>query len=184
MNETLRKHLANLWSTDREAQNQAFFAFLEATEQPVDWAYEIWDDVVANLSHKDNHNRAIAAQLLANLAKSDPQQRILEAFDVLYQVTYDKRTVTARHSLQALWKVALGGEAQKALLLDTLQRRFHSAPDGDKHPKLVRHDIVQSLRDLYDVAPDPAIHELANELINTEEDLKYRKKYAGVWKDV
>lgn len=185
MNELPQHHLANLWSTDRPLQNEAFFALLAATEQPVAWAYDIWDDLVANLSHKDNHNRAIASQILANLAAhSDPQNRILDDFDALYQVTRDERTVTARHSLQAIWKVALGGQPQKERLLATLQRRFQDAPTTDKHPTLVRQDIVQALRDLYEAAPDPALHESARQLIDTEEDLKYRKKYAGVWKDV
>ena len=41
------------------------------TSQPVDWADDVWEEVVANLTHKDNHNRAIAAQVLCNLARSD-----------------------------------------------------------------------------------------------------------------
>ena len=65
----------------KEAQNKAFFYLLEVTDQPVDWAYEVWEELVANLRHKDNHVRAIAAQLLCNLAKSDPEQRMLRDFD-------------------------------------------------------------------------------------------------------
>ena len=83
MNKTTRTNLDNLWSDDRELQNKAFITILKATDKPVDWAYDAWDEVVANLSHKDNHNRAIAAQVLCNLAKSDPQGRILKDFDAL-----------------------------------------------------------------------------------------------------
>ena len=72
MNKTTQTNLQNLWSADRELQNKAFSLVLDATDKPVDWAYEVWDDVVKNLTHKDNHNRAIAAQVLCNLAKSDP----------------------------------------------------------------------------------------------------------------
>ena len=64
-------NFADLWSADREKQNQAFQQVIEITSQPVDWAYDVWDEVVANLTHKDNHNRAIAAQVLCNLARSD-----------------------------------------------------------------------------------------------------------------
>ena len=41
---------------------------LEATDKPVAWAYEAWDELIKNLSAKDNHNRAIAAQVLEVVA--------------------------------------------------------------------------------------------------------------------
>jgi hypothetical protein len=47
---------------------------------------------------------------------------------------------------------------------------------------LIRFDIIQSLRNLYDVAPDEIIREKALAWIETEDDVKYRKKYARVWK--
>jgi len=40
LNETLRTNLDNLWSADRQLQNEAFFPVLELTETPVNWAYE------------------------------------------------------------------------------------------------------------------------------------------------
>jgi hypothetical protein len=68
MNKTTRTYLDHLWSEDRELQNKAFFYILKATDKPVDWAYDVWDEMLDNLSHKDNHNRAIAAQVHCNLA--------------------------------------------------------------------------------------------------------------------
>ncbi len=120
MNREIRTKFDQLWSRDRNAQHQAFLYLLSATEQPVDWAYEVWDECLANLKHADNHNRAIAAQLLCNLAKSDPQQRMLKDFPTLLALTRDKRFVTARHALQALWKVAAAGEKQGQLFLEGL----------------------------------------------------------------
>jgi len=87
MNKTTRTHLNNLWSEDRQLQNNAFLTILKLTDKPVDWAYEAWDELLANLTHRDNHNRAIAAQVLCNLAKSDPKERILKDFDHLLIVT-------------------------------------------------------------------------------------------------
>ena len=77
MEETTRTNLDNLHSEDKEVQNSAFFAVLEATNKPVDWAYNVWNEMIADLSHKDNHRRAIAAQVLCDLAKSDPENRML-----------------------------------------------------------------------------------------------------------
>src|SRR4030065_6261 len=102
MDKVTRTNLDNLWSEDREMQNKAFFQILEATDKPVDWAYDVWDEMIANLSHKDNHNRAIAAQILCNLAKSDPRNRMLRDLDALLAVTRDERFVTAQHCLQSM----------------------------------------------------------------------------------
>jgi len=141
----------------------------------------VWAEIVENLSHKDNHNRAIAAQVLCNLAKSDPKNRIQKDFDALLAVTKDERFVTARHCLQALWKVGAAGKKQQKILVEGLERRFKECV-AEKNSTLIRYDISQSLRNLYDTVKDEKIKEKALQLIETEEDLKYRKKYATLWK--
>lgn len=181
MDESLRAQLANLWSADRDLQSKAFLAITAATDTPVDWAYDVWDDAVANLSHKDNHNRAIAAQVLCNLAKSDPLHRMLEDFSALLAVTRDDRFVTARHCLQALWKVGAAGPRQQALLLAGLESRFREC-SAEKNCTLIRYDILQGFRHLYDTNHDERVRAKALELIETEPDPKYKKKYAGLWK--
>jgi hypothetical protein len=182
LNRTIQANLDNLWSEDRLLQNKAFTYVLELTERPVDWGYEVWDELVENLSHPDNHNRAIAAQVLSSLAKSDPQTRMLKDFDALLAVTRDERFVTARHCLQALWKVGAAGSKQQKLLVDGLERRFDECI-SEKNCTLIRYDIIQSLRNLYDAVQDEGVRTKALEWIGREEDLKYRKKYAGVWRN-
>jgi len=181
MDEITRTNLDNLRSDDRELQNKAFFYVLEATDKPVDWAYDVWDEMVATLSHKDNHRRAIAAQVLCNLARSDPENRMLKDFDTLLAVTRDKRFVTARHCLQAIWKVGAAGKKQQQKLVDGLAGRFQECIT-EKNCTLIRYDIIQGLRNLYGEVKDEKIREKALALIETEEDTKYRKKYATVWK--
>ena len=183
MDKTTRTNVDNLWSGDRDLQNKAFFYILEATDKPVDWAYDVWDEMVGNLSHKDNHNRAIAAQVLCNLAKSDPKNRMLKDLDALLAVTKDERFVTARHCLQALWKIGIAGKKQQKILVEGLERRFKECIT-EKNCTLIRYDIIQSLRNVYQAAAvkDEKIKEKALELIETEEDLKYRKKYASLWR--
>jgi hypothetical protein len=104
---------------------------MDATDDPVVWAYEVWACVVSDLRHKDNHVRAIAGQLLCNLAKSDPELRICGT---------------------------------------------------EKNWSLIRFDVVQSMRDVYDVTGAESSRTTAQELIDSEADVKYRKKYAGLWK--
>ncbi len=58
MNPIIRAHLDNLQSGNRELQGKGFVYLLEATNQPVDWAYEVWDEIVDTLSHPGNRQRA------------------------------------------------------------------------------------------------------------------------------
>lgn len=173
--------LQNIHATDKELQNAAFHALLDMTDQPVAWAYEVWGDMLAALKHKDNHERAIAAQLLCNLAKSDPDRRMLKDIDALFVVTKDERFVTARHCLQALWKIGIVGKEQQQKLVGGLAKRFEECA-AEKNTTLIRYDICQSLRNVYDVTSDESIRATALALIETEPDAKYRKKYATLWK--
>lgn len=182
MDEITRTHLNNLRSKDRTQQNDAFSYLMTATEKPIDWAYDAWDDLVAGLSDKDNRVRAISSQVLCNLAQSDPEKRMLQDFAVLLAVTKDERFVTARHCLQALWKVGLAGEEQWQLLVAGLESRYHEC-STEKNGTLIRYDIIQDLRNLHDAVADEAIKEKALALIELEEDNKYRQKYAKVWQD-
>ena len=181
MDKTIRSHINNIRSSDGNAQNNAYNYILEKTDQPVDWAYEVWDDLLEGLHHKDNHTRAISAQVLSNLAKSDPKNRILKDFDKLLEVTKDERFVTARHCLQSLWKVGIAGKKQQKVYMNGLERRFKECID-EKNCTLIRYDILQSMRKVYDSVQDERIREKALELIESEEDVKYRKKYATVWR--
>ncbi|MEZ4671197.1 MAG: hypothetical protein R3E39_25100 [Anaerolineae bacterium] len=176
-----RTHIENIFSADRDLQNAAYSALLEATEQPVEWAYDVWDRLVAALRHKDNHVRAIATQLLSNLAKSDPNKRILKDFAAVLAVTKDERFVTARHTLQALWKIGLVGEQQQARVVEGLTTRFNECI-AEKNCTLIRYDIIVDFRNLYDALKDESLREQALALIETETDLKYKKKYASVWR--
>lgn len=181
MESRIPANFRDLWSSNRELQNQAYGDVLEATNTPVDWAYVVWDEVLANLSHKDNHNRSIAAQLLSNLAKSDPEDRLLTDFGALFAVTKDERFVTARHCLQSLWKIGAAGPKHQALLVDALENHFRECI-AEKNGTLIRYDIIEVMRKLYDQVRDESLKAKALAWIETEEDLKYRKKYAGLWK--
>ena len=180
MDSKTQKHLDNLRSKDRDAQNQAFSYILRETEKPVDWAYEVWDQLVEGLRHKDNHVRAISAQILANLAKSDPKTRMKKDFPALMAGTKDEKFVTARHTLQSIWKVGREKKMQK-IVVDGLAERFRNC-SAEKNCTLIRYDIIQDLQNLYVEVKDEKIKEKALELIETEEDAKYKKKYASVWK--
>jgi hypothetical protein len=181
MDSSTRTTLNSIRSTDKQEQNDAYYAVMALTDQQVDWAYEVWDDMVVDLTHADNHRRAIAAQVLCGLAKSDPEGRMLRDFDKLLNVTKDERFVTARHCLQALWKVGTAGMPQREMYLKGLTHRFEECA-AEKNCTLIRSDIVQSLKNVYEATHDEAVKTTALALIEIEDDLKYRKKYTTVWK--
>ncbi|WP_309120666.1 hypothetical protein [Paenibacillus sp.] len=173
--------IERLFSLDRDVASEAFHELIRLSEEPVEWAYDAWDRLAHDLTHKDNRRRSHASQLLSNLAKSDPEGRITTVFPELLEVTKDERFVTARHCLLSLWKIALVGPERKRMVVEGLAGRFRECA-GEKNGTLIRHDIVESLGKLYDADPDEAVKSLALELIELEADPKYRKKYASVWK--
>jgi|SRR5690625_880086 len=164
-----------------EEKYNAYLKILEETENEVDWAYEVWDHLLDNLTHEDNHQRSRAAQYLSYLAISDPEERMLNDFPKIWTVTYDEKFVTARHTLQAVWRVGLAGEEQKDLGMKYMTDRFKNGTD-EKNYTLIRSDIIQNMRNLYDEIEDETIKETALQLIDTVEEDKYKKKYAKIWK--
>ena len=94
-----------LESEDKTFQMEAFSQLLAKTDELVDWAYEVWDDLVGWLTDSNNHRRSRGAQLLSGLAKSDSDGKIVRDFPAIWQVTKDEKFVTLRHSLQAVWKI-------------------------------------------------------------------------------
>lgn len=181
MDKDIRTHLENIRSTDGQIQNDAYYFLMEVTETPVDWAYEAWDELVAGLTHKDNHVRAISSQVLANLGKSDPKGRMFKDFDKLLDVTKDEKFVTARHCMQNIWKVGLGGKKTEQLVVKGLEKRYRECV-SEKNGRLIRYDSLVSMRNLYNATMSSEIKDKALELIEVETDAMYKKKYAAVWK--
>ena len=177
------KAIAAISATDKEAQGTAFQFLMRETEQPVSWGYAIWDDLIAALDHKDNRTRAIAGQLLCNLAKSDSDARLERDLGRIFAVTFDERFVTARHVLLALWKAGVHNLKVRTDLVRKLAERFEVCVN-EKNWTLVRYDILCTLRTLYDRTGDVEVSNAALALIPLEPDPKYRKKYASAWRGV
>jgi hypothetical protein len=74
-----------------------------------------------------------------------------------------------------------GGQATEGNVINGLDERFRNCIE-EKNCTLIRFDIIQGLRKLYDKENDETVKQKALDLIETEEDLKYRKKYAAVWR--
>jgi hypothetical protein len=183
MDKVIQTYFEQLNSKDRDVQYEAYQGILSATQEKVAWAYDVWDQLVTGLSSKDNHQRSRSAQFLSSLAISDPDNRMLNDFPAVWEVTKDPKFVTARHSLQSIWKIGLAGSQQKKLVVDHLIERFQTC-SNEKNYTLIRFDIIQDLKNLYERLNEEEIKEKALELIEMEEESKYQKKYISVWKNV
>lgn len=181
MDERTTQLFQQLEKGTKQEQYDAYVSLLEEMEKKVPWAYEVWDELLAHLYDDDPHRRSRAAQFLSYLAKSDPEDRMLRDFTKVWQVTKDEKFVTARHALQAIWRVGLGGEKQKNLVTGYMIERFYTC-EKEKNYTLLREDILKGLRALYDVEADEYIEEQAKGLIDSVEDEKYAKKYMKIWK--
>jgi hypothetical protein len=117
-------------SPDRGVAYQALVGLFAMTRKPVEWAYEYWDQLLDDLTHLAGFKQAFAAQMLARLAISDPDGRMLKDFPQVATVMKDEKTVTAQHALQSLWRVALAGSKQKAMVLGSRVPKYHSSRAG------------------------------------------------------
>lgn len=148
----------------------------------VDWADGVWNQFLELITHENNHVRSIAGQMLANLALSADPEVVLRSLDKMEAVTCDEMFVTARHVLQSLWKVGLANAKLRREVVERCSNRFRSCVK-EKNGTLVRHDLQVGLRALFDATGDEEIKARALELISTEEDPKYRKKYQATWRE-
>jgi hypothetical protein len=178
----IRELFAARDSGDKKKSYDALVRLFELAEHEVEWAYDVWDTLVSDLTHRDLHKRAFSAQMLARLAISDPDERMLKDFPAVTAVMQDESFVVARHTLQSLWRIGLAGQAQRTLVLEALCARFRDC-DGKKNASLVRTDVIACLRRLADaVGDDGAIEKQAAILMDAEPDEKQQKKQRAAWR--
>lgn len=189
MNPRIQALFDDRTSGDADRAYRAFVQLMAEAEAGASWAYEVWDDLVVGLASADNHQRAFSVQLLARLALSDPEQRMLKDFEAVARTMRDERFVTARHTVQSIWRVALAGTAQRDLALDALEAWFHGCV-SHKNAALIRTDLITSLGQLAqalsandsDPAGRAAVQCLADALIAGEAEDKAKKKQLAAWR--
>lgn len=181
MENTILELIENIMGKDEQLRFDSYVTLMNMTEEKVDWVYEVWDILVENINHKNNHIRSIIGQLICNLTKSDYEKRIQKDFSKLMNLTKDEKFVTARHCLQSIWKIGLTGKDNLELVLDGLSERYMNCTE-EKNCTLIRADIIQCFKNLYKEVREERISIIVFELIEKEFDEKYKKKYMSIWK--
>ena len=178
---TIADYLDDIEGADTAKRARAFSELMDLTEGLVD-ATGQWDRIAAYMDSKDNHLRSIGGQLLCGLARSDPEGRFFACFDGIKRLTRDPLFVTARHVLQASYRIGLAGPKYRKLVLDFYEERYDDCA-AERNATLIRFDILVCMRKLYDARHDPALAERAQKRIVSESLDTYRAKYRKVWKD-
>ncbi|MGZ3638519.1 MAG: hypothetical protein ACXVCX_11855 [Ktedonobacterales bacterium] len=75
----------------------------------------------------------------------------------------------------------MAGDRQRESVVKGLVQRFQECR-AEKNGTLIRYDILAVLRRVYDVTEDAEVRSTAVALLDLEEDPKYRKKYATLWR--
>jgi hypothetical protein len=167
----IQKSLADLRSKDDRIRFGALQTALKATDKSVDWVYDVWDDLIKLLADENSYQRSIAAMLLCNLAKSDSAGRLDKSLTQLLQLTTDEKFVTSRQTIQNIWKVAVASNALTRKVVAHLKAQYESCKN-DKHYNLLRMDILQSLRNVYDYNRNDSLRNDAMKLIEKETEPK------------
>jgi hypothetical protein len=176
-------HFQNLYNQNPEKRYIALQKIISLTTQPVDWVYMVWDDLLELTKKGDNHQRSIAVQIMSNLAKSDHNQKMLEDFGFLVAVTKDKNFITAKHSLNCLWKIGIVNEKFKRMVVLDMDKRFQECI-SERNYYLIRYNITVILRKMYDHLLEENLKLQSLSLIGLERENKFRKKYLSVWNDL
>ena len=181
MDKAVKESIDNLEATDNEIRFNALQTVLKLTEDEVDWVYDIWDKLVGKLNHENSYQRSIAIMLLCNLVKSDTENRLDASLELLLAHTKDEKFITSRQCIQNIWKVAAASKSRREKVVDHLEERFRECAD-EKHYNLIRQDVIQSMKFLYDQEKDDALLTRAQTLMMAEHEEKYRKKYRSILK--
>ena len=168
-------------SADRDAAYNALVELFAMTEKPVPWAYDVWERLVLDLRDKDGAKRSFSAQMLTRLAVSDPKGRIFADFPAIAAVMRDEKFVTARHTLESLWRVGLAGPDRAALVVAALEERFQEC-SAEKNASLVRTDVLTCLARLANAVGDDGLEAPAEALMALEPDEKARTKQRAAWR--
>ncbi len=179
MDQIAKEALERLNSAEDKIRFDALNHILKLTDEPVDWVYEVWDDLVRKLSNENSYQRSIAIMVLCNLAKSDRENRIEAVLDKLLAHTRDEKFITSRQCIQNIWKVAAVNSQARERILGHLENQFMSC-EAEKHYNLIRQDIIQAISCLYESNNDAGILARAKDLVSREKEEKYRKKYQAV----
>lgn len=169
----LQQLFSDLKSKDDKVRYPAFKELIAETETEVTWVYEWWYDLEEKLKSGNSFQRNIGLILLANLSKSDKENRLGGIIDYYLTFFEDEKFITARQCIQNVWKIAVSHEVNRKKIIDSLEKIYYE--NNSPHPNLIKQDAVSSLFKIYEATNDKSLLEKIKVLIESELDEKLKK---------
>lgn len=170
----------DLKSKDNKTRQNAFQSLLKETEQKVDWIYIKWDDLVDKLDSENSFQRSIGLLLLANLCKSDTDNKFGDILERYLRFFDDEKFITSRQFIQNVWKIAIENESFSTKVLSELQKTYYENAHINKHGNLIKQNVISSMFLIYKSTKNENIHTTITDLIDSENDAKLRKALGKV----
>ena len=153
----------------------AFKKLLKITDKKVNWIYDKWFLLLEKINSENSFQRSIGLTLLANLAKSDTENRIEKILDEYLEHFQDEKFITARLCIQNVWRIAAANIRAKKKIIDRLESSYHDNFHFKTHPNLIKQDIIGSLIYIGILTKDKNVISLVESFIENEVDMKYQK---------
>jgi hypothetical protein len=166
---------ANTADKDDKIRYEAFQTLLSLTDKKVDWVYDKWYELLEKLNSENSYQRSIGFLLLANLSKSDADNRIGLILKELTQLFDDEKFITSRQCIQNLWKIAICNVSWKSFIIGELFKTYYENIHINKHGNLIKQDVIFSMNKIYQSEKDNDVYAKIEELISSETDAKFQK---------
>lgn len=149
MEDSIKLLMDEIGSKNNKIRKKALDTLLELSEEKVDWIYNVWDSLVDKLDSNNSYQRSIGMFILANLAKSDSDNKFIDIIDKYLQLMEDEKFITSRQAIKSSWKVAVAIEELRSRIVNHLFETFSNNKHLSSHANLIRYDVVESLVNIY-----------------------------------
>lgn len=177
--EKIDELFALLESKDGKMRYNALQELIDITDQPVEWVYDKWYELENKLSSGNSYQRSIGLMLLANLSKSDTDNRMGGIITKITEFFEDEKFITSRQCIQLVWKIALNNKANCKFIINELSTTYFENIHLKEHGNLIKQDVIFSLCQIAKFAEKSA-YDKAVELIENEVDEKLIKSLKAV----
>ena len=168
-----------LESKDGKLRYNALQELISITDQPVEWVYDKWYELEKKLSSDNSYQRSIGLMLLANLSKSDTDNRISGILSTITGFFDDEKFITSRQCIQLVWKIALNNKANCNFIISELSKTYFENIHLKEHGNLIKQDVIFSLCQISKFAEKSA-YDKAVELLGNDTDAKLVKSLNAV----
>lgn len=170
----------NLNSKDGKIRYEAMQELIRISENKVEWLYDKWFVLLDKLTSENSYQRSIGLMLLANLAKSDLENRMGGVLSDYLKFIEDEKFITSRQCIQNIWKIAVCNPSNCVLIIRELERTYFENIHLKTHGNLIKEDVIFCLCQIAKQLNDKSIFDKAVGLTDQEIDPKLVKSLKNV----